>query len=132
MKKPELSLIPGAGSVILGLPYVVSLFGPTEAEVRCWGAVSLCVGVVSIVLSVGLGCRSDLVSRIVLGLSYCIIALLQVLPTMLWWQFHGRGISDGTPPSPFVAHWCFSVPHLTLLAIGVFVAYVTLSRLRPG
>jgi hypothetical protein len=128
MKNPELLLIPGAGSIVLGLPYIISFFGPTEAEVRFWGFVSLCVGVVSITLAAGIGDKPTLATRIILCLSYCIIVLLQVLPTALWWQFHGRGIADGTPSSAFVAHWCFSVPHLALLVIGVVSARMTLFR----
>jgi hypothetical protein len=131
MKNSELLLIPGAGSIILGWPYIISLFGPTEAEVRLWGSMSLCVGVISVILAAGIGDKSTLVTRTALCLSYCTIVLLQVLPVVLWWQFHGRGISDGMPPSAFVAHWCFSVPHLALLAIGVLVARMTLLGRKP-
>jgi hypothetical protein len=54
--------------------------------------------------------------------------VLQILPIALWWQFHRQGISDGTPPSAFVAHWGFSAPHIALLAISALMVYGTLFR----
>jgi hypothetical protein len=93
--------------VALGLPYLMSAFGPTEAEVRVWGW--LCLALV---------CAA--------------IGMLQVPAALLWFLFHGSGISDGSPPSAFVAHWAYALPHLALLALSVLAAARLLGWLRPA
>lgn len=92
-----------AGAALLGLPYILRAFGPTEAEVVAWGRVSLALGVTLLLLAVGLGRRSR-AARALLAAGFALAALLQVLPIFLWLLFHGTGISDGSPPSAFVAH----------------------------
>lgn len=111
--------IPPVGSILLGLPYPLGLFGPTEGEVAFWGIVSIVVGLIGLGVIVLVENYRTLLARIGIGVGYLLIALLQVLPIQLWWQFHGRGISDGTPPSWFVAHWLFAMPHLLLLIAGL-------------
>ena len=64
----------------------------------------------------------------VAGLGWGIVALLQVPPVLLWFAFHGSGISDGTPPSTFVAHWAYSIPHLALLAASAVMVRTLLAR----
>lgn len=128
MKHPVWLLLPGIGTILLGLTYAVSLFGPTEAEVRLWGLVSLCAGIVSLLLTGTLIDRTGKAARFILSATSLFIAALQILPILLWWQFHDRGIahgggiSDGTPPSSFVAHWAFSVPHIALLGLCLWPA----------
>ncbi len=114
-------LIGGIGAVLLGVTYIFHAFGPTEAEVVTWGEVSLYTGIVLTLLSVGIGRSTKWIPRSILALGYLFLALLQVLPIFLWFTFHGTGISDGTPPSPFVAHWVYAIPHLVLLVIGIVV-----------
>ena len=121
-------LLGGAGSIALGLAYVLHAFGPTEAQVVLWGWVSIYLGLAVVPLTVG-ACRSH--SRIiqgVAGLGWGIVALLQVPPILLWFAFHGSGISDGTPPSTFVAHWAYSIPHLALLAVSAAMVFTLLPR----
>jgi hypothetical protein len=119
------------GAVLLGLPYVLRAFGPTEAEVVRWGEISIGVGI-------ALGV-AWLISRIVpygflrwlLTLGSAAVALLQPLPAWLWLVFHGTGISDGTPPASFVAHWTYALPHLALFIIGSLGA-LTASGIRSA
>lgn len=121
MKKVAVMLIGGVGAVLLGLPYIFHAFGPTEAEVVSWGEVSLYTGIGLTLLAVVIGRSAKKLFRGVLALGYLFLALLQVLPIYLWFTFHGTGISDGTPPSPFVAHWVYAIPHVVLLIVGLAV-----------
>lgn len=116
-------LLGGFGAILLGLPYIFHAFGPTEAQVVIWGWVSLCMGVVLIFLAIGLSRSKNILAKVALAFGYLTLALLQVPPVVLWFAFHGSGISDGTPPSTFVAHWGYSVPHLVLLVASLMVVY---------
>ncbi len=120
----------GAGPIALGLTYVLHAFGPTEAEVALWGRALICLGWALVPLTVGVW-RSN--SRFIKGiatLGWSIVVLLQIPPVLLWFAFHGSGISDGTPPSTFVAHWAYSIPHLAVLAASVAMVRNLLSQ--PG
>jgi len=123
LKRMSFLLIGAIGAILLGLPYILGAFGPTEAEVAKWGIVSLCTGVVLVLLSVGIRRSDNRIFKVILALGYIFLALLQVLPFLLWFRFHGCGISDGTPPSAFVAHWGYSIPHLALFIVSVVVLY---------
>ncbi len=61
------------------------------------------------------------VATVILGVGYALVALLQVPPIILWFVFHGSGIADG--PSPFAAHWGYTIPHLTLLITSPLILY---------
>ena len=130
-KRRAFMLTGALGSILLGLPYLLGAFGPTEAEVAMWGLVSLCLGAVLVLLSVGIGGSDIRMARTILALGYVVLALLQVLPTLLWFLFHGSGISDGTPPSAFVAHWAYSMPHFALFAVSIIVLYHLFRVERP-
>jgi hypothetical protein len=117
-----LMLIAAGGSILLGLPYLVRAFGPTEAEVVSWGRVAITTGIALAALVLLLWRqRHHQWTRIALSLGYGWLALLQVLPIVLWLLFHGMGISDGSPPSPFSAHWAYALPHLALFVLSVFI-----------
>jgi hypothetical protein len=124
-------LFGGFGAILLGLPYIFHAFGPTEAEVVIWGEVSLCMGVVLLFLAIGLGRSKSILAKVALAFGYIILALLQVPPIVLWFAFHSSGISDGTPPSAFVAHWGYSVPHLVLLGASLMVVYDVVRTTPP-
>lgn len=123
MKNSQLTLIGGVGAVILGLPYIYHAFGPTEAEVVSWGKASFYLGIAMTVFSMVFRNDGSGIAKAILGFGCFALALLQVLPTSLWFIFHGHGISDGTPPSSFVAHWGYSIPHIILLTIGIIGLY---------
>jgi hypothetical protein len=125
-------LLGGAGSIALGLAYVLHAFGPTEAEVVLWGRVSFCLGWVAVPLTVGAWRSNSRIINGVTGLGWAILALLQIPPVLLWVAFHGTGISDGTPPSTFVAHWAYSIPHLAVLAASVAMVHNLLARPACG
>lgn len=113
-------VVGGVGAIVLGLPYIYRAFGPTEAEVVLWGKVSLCSGIVLTIFSLAVGHKRIRIFELILGLGYSVLMVLQLPPIIFWFAFHGSGISDGTPPSPFVAHWGYAIPHIILLAIGAF------------
>ena len=116
-------LIGGIGAILLGLLYIVHAFGPAEAEVVIWGRLSLYMGVSLILLSMGIGRSNKKAAKVFLSLGYLGLALFQVVPILLWFAFHGSGISDGAPPGTFVAHWSYAIPHAGLLVVGLMVLY---------
>jgi hypothetical protein len=116
-----LMLIAAGGSILLGLPYLYRAFGPTEAEVVSWGQVAITTGAVLAGLALILWRQRPQWGKIVLSLGYGWLALMQVLPIVLWLVFHGAGISDGSPPSPFTAHWAFALPHLALFVLSALI-----------
>ena len=124
-------LLGGFGGILLGLPYIFHAFGPTEVQVVIWGEASLGTGVVLLFLAIGLGRSKKTFAKVDLAFGYVILALLQVPPVVLWFAFHGSGISDGTPPSAFVAHWGYSVPHLVLLGTSLMVIYDLVRAVPP-
>lgn len=132
-----LMFLVGAGSVLLGLPYLFHAFGPTEAEVAQWGLVSIYAGLVLWPLGLAMWRDGGSLTRVVAVPVHCVVAFLQIPPAFLWFAFHGSGISDGTPPSDFVAHWAFALPHVVLLALsGVVVFWLLVDLIaalrRPG
>ena len=127
MKKVVAMLIGSVGAILLGLPYICYAFGPTEAEVASWGEVCLYTGIFLTLLAVVIGRSPKRLFRGILALGYLFLALLQVPPIFLWFAFHGTGISDGSPPSPFVAHWIYAIPHLAILIVSL-VATVSMLK----
>ena len=97
-----------------------------------WGRVSIYLGLAAGPLTVGAWRSHSRIIEGAAGLGWVIVALLQVPPILLWLAFHGSGISDGTPPSTFVAHWAYSIPHLALLAASAAIACTLLARPRSG
>ena len=121
-------LLGSAGSIALGLMYVLHSFGPTEAEVVLWGRVLIYLVLVVVPLTVGAWRSNSRSIKGVASLGWSMVALLQIPPILLWFAFHGSGISDGTPPSTFVAHWAYSIPHLALLAASAAMVRTLLAR----
>lgn len=122
IKLKRLTGITGLLSVAVGLPYILGLYGPTEAEVRTWGitAIILGCGILVFLVSGGL----SITAKHILGSMLLIAALIQIPPILLWFIFHGYGISDGTPPSSFVAHWGFSIPHILVLLDALWCLFL--------
>jgi len=120
----------GVAVALLGLLYVLHAFGPTEAEVVTWGMVSICLGLVLALLSAMAVPGNKASVRWLLLSGYTAAAVLQVIPILLWFLFHGSGISDGTPPSVFVAHWGYAIPHLVLLITSLMVVGSLFRRMR--
>jgi len=112
------------GSVLVGLPYALRLFGSVEAEVVHWGRVA--IGLDSLLLALACIVRG---SRITAGVAAVLaalaaaVAMLQVPPAILWVLFHGQPITDGSPPGGFVGHWALSLPHVALAALALAVPH---------
>lgn len=118
----------GAGAVMMGMPYLLRLFGPTEVEVAQWGRLCVAAGMYQFGVGVSLKLLSPDARRSMVGLGALLIAVLQVLPIVLWFGFHGTPILDGTPQGGFEAHWAFSFPHVALCALGLALAKEQLVR----
>lgn len=100
-------------ALLLGSLYVSGFFGPTEADVGGWGTYCILAGVCAFVA--GLIRSKRPVLLLIEGLGFGALAVAQIIPIPLWFLFHGEMISDGTPPTPFRAHWAWSLPHILLL-----------------
>ncbi len=112
-----ITIIIGIGNILIGLTYILGMYGPTEVEVGYWGLLSILLGV----LLIGIGQIKD--SRLIKMVKIFLILLImviQILPIVLWFEFHGYGISDGTPPSDFIAHWGYSIPHILILMLCIY------------
>jgi len=106
----------GGLSIITGLIYLTYLYGPTEREVTLWGVVSIIfgLGVLGLLLI-----KNFEYYRVISVALNIVLVCLQVLPIIMWFLFHGNGISDGTPQSDFVAHWVYSMPHIFLVILNI-------------
>jgi hypothetical protein len=124
MTKMILMLVGAGGSIAVGGLYVFQAFGPTEAEVATWGIVAIFWGIALIILATASGQRPHVISKFFVSLGYLGLALFQIFPIFLWFQYSGRGISDGTPPSAFVAHWWYAFPHLAVLLVSIGVIFL--------
>ena len=121
----------GAGAVMLGMPYLLRLFGPAEVEVTQWGRLCVATGMYQFGVGVSLKLLGPNARRSMVGLGGLFIAVLQVLPIVLWFVFHGSPIGYGTPQGDFVAHWGFCFPHVALGALGVAMAKQQLITPQP-
>ncbi|MFZ5353131.1 MAG: hypothetical protein ACOZCL_10475 [Bacillota bacterium] len=119
-------IILGVLSMSLGFTYLFGLYGPTESEVRTWGLIEAAIGLIIVLLGFTIGSKYF---RSLLAVILSVNVLLQILPTILWFSFHGYGISDGTPPSDFVARWYYSLPHIIT---GLLSIMGVLSLLKPS
>ena len=61
--------------------------------------------------------------KMVTYIGFFIVGLIQIPPIILWFIFYGHEISDGTPPSSFIAHWGYSMSHIFIFLICVAILY---------
>ncbi|NLG50775.1 MAG: hypothetical protein GX552_11750 [Chloroflexi bacterium] len=123
MQDRRLALGVALCDALIGLPYLLHAFGPTEAEVAQWGLLALVGGLALAGLSFALTDERLAALKLLAAAGYGFLVLMQVLPVILWPLFHGSGISDGSPPSDFVAHWAYALPHAALLVANVLVMW---------
>ncbi|MDH7576981.1 MAG: hypothetical protein QHH75_03960 [Bacillota bacterium] len=121
----------GVGSVVLGLPYALKIFGPTEAVVALWGRTSVFIGILLIISSFALRPVKTKAIKFLLALEFSILALLQVFPIFFWIVMYGQGITDlPYQPGDFIAHWGYSIPHLIIFVNAVLVIYLLLRNAK--
>ncbi|WP_010174162.1 hypothetical protein [Bacillus coahuilensis] len=113
-----LKLILSALCIIVGFLYYWEVFGQTEESVSRWGLISILSGLVIIPFSF----FNNKVAKILTTSIIAVVVVIQIPPIILWFVFHGSGITDGTPPSDFVAHWLYSFPHIMITVIGLLVS----------
>ncbi|KGP76710.1 hypothetical protein JT05_03075 [Desulfosporosinus sp. Tol-M] len=104
-------------SIIVSIPYIIHAYGPTEREVVIWGVFSLAWGIILLFLSI------SMYEKIVTYIGFVIVGLIQIPPIILWFTFHGYGISDNTPSSSFIAHWGYGIPHIIIFLICAAILY---------
>jgi len=97
-------------------------------NVKWRGVLEVMVGLFIIGLSFFIARGKHIKALLIVLLS--INTLLQILPSILWFLFNGTGISDGSPPSDFVASWIYSLPHISIGLLGVLC--ITLFIRKPN
>lgn len=120
-RKNELAYGPWVGgllTIVIGLPYATHALGSTEVEVMQWGRTCITLGLLLLVATL----VKSRVSVWLQVVSLLVIAAIQLPPAFLWLLFHGTGISDGAPPSTFVAHWGWAIPHCIVLLTSTWLA----------
>lgn len=127
-KAKILTLILGIFSITWGLTYMFGMYGPTEREVSEWGLIEVIVGFLVICTVFFITVRKLRFIKILLAVFLSINMLLQILPTGLWFIFNGTGISDGSPPSNFVASWIYALPHIAICVISLICIVVLFRR----
>ncbi|MDD2246568.1 MAG: hypothetical protein PHC39_05755 [Proteiniphilum sp.] len=105
------------GNILLGYSYVHEWYGVLESEVQYWGYFSEVLGLLLLILA-WMPHKGNF-TRVIL--SICLV--IQIPPIILWFIFHGGEITDYVPAfsDQFVAHWAFSVPHILLAAMCVYL-----------
>ena len=126
----KLASIVGVLAALTGLLYVFRVFGPTESEVVTWGILAIFLGGCVVLSGISINIFANFVE---IGLVFFLV-LIQIPAIILWLLFNGRGISDGSPPSSFVAHWIFAIPHMIIVLLGIILIISILKTtelLRP-
>ncbi len=120
----------GALSVAAGALYLFNVFGPSEREVAMWGLIESLAGMLVMLSPLLIRAMAKKVWP-VQGLLVANL-LMQILPAILWFQFDGRGISDGMPPSPFIASWAYALPHIViaLMCVACFASMIPRTRVE--
>jgi len=113
----KLESIVGVLAALTGLLYVFRVFGPTEQEVIAWGILSVILGGCVVLFGININIFTNFVE---IGLVFFLV-LIQIPAIILWLLFNGRGISDGSPPSSFIAHWIFAIPHMVIVLLGIIL-----------
>ena len=127
LKLPVIITINGITSVVLGLTYITGIYGQVESEVAYWGIVSITIGLFLVV-----GLKKIHSKKIIFVFVNLLLAAIQVIPIMLWFEYQGRAITDPTPGSSFNAHWLFSFPHIIVLLLScITVVSLTLMFYKP-
>ena len=104
-RKSILMILLAIGSILLGYSYAHELYGPLESEVELWGY-----------FSEGLGAS-------LLILAFFTTHGIGIPPIILWFIFHSGEITDYPPAfsDNFVAHWAFSIPHIFLIILCLWI-----------
>ena len=119
----KLEMVVGALAIITGSLYVFNVFGQTESTVTSWGMLAVVLG--GVIVFSGMN-KHNVTYFLEKVLVFCLV-LIQTPAIFLWFTFNSRGISDGTPPGDFVAHWAFALPHIVILLLGTILIF-SLSR----
>lgn len=123
----KLELLSGIVSSAWGLTFGLGLYGPVEAEVWYWGIIQIAIGLSIICISI---LRWE---NIPLKIVYVIIFLaniiMQIIPTILWFKYDGKGISDNVPPSDFIASKFYSIPHIFIAIVSLFCMVILLRNI---
>ncbi|WP_157452362.1 hypothetical protein [Bacillus sp. J33] len=126
MNEKNLKIILGVISILTGLIYVMGVYGPTEAEVSTWGLLAMIMGGLMVYFGIDKGNKTTFISILIVIL----LSIIQIPAIILWFIFSGSSISDGTPPSYFVANWIYATPHIFIVLLGLLFILVSFKTKR--
>jgi hypothetical protein len=106
------------GSILLGYSYAHEWYGMLESEVQYWGYLSEALGLILLILILP-RFKGVILTKVILFIGL----IINIPPIILWFIFHGYRITDAPPTisDQFIAHWTFSVPHVILVAMCVYL-----------
>jgi uncharacterized membrane protein HdeD (DUF308 family) len=122
MNVKKLKITLGVLSILTGLIYVIGVFGPTESEVTSWGLLAMILGGMMVYFGIDKENKATFISILIAIL----LLAIQIPAIILWFMFTGSGISDGTPPSYFVANWIYATPHIVIFLLGLLFIFVSI------
>ena len=126
MPSRKLMLLGGLSSALISLPYI---FDATEREGDLWGLFSLGLGFGLMAMSTLVTHHKNLALIRLLTLGFAMLAVLQLIPIQLWFALHGYALSASQPPTSFVTHWAYALPHMLVLALSLAALYQLCHRL---
>jgi hypothetical protein len=121
-----------AATALIGLPYLLSVFGTTMPVVQDWGTVTLLIGAMLGVLTALFGEEPQSYQGAALSLGFGLSAASQVLPIFVMIFFHGYSLAEATTSRAFVAHWAYALPHLVVFAVTLIVLFRLRRRALRG
>ncbi len=121
-----------AATAVVGLPYLLGIFGTALPVVQDWGTVTLLIGVALGVLTAFFGRDPQSYRGAALSFGFGISAASQVLPIFVMVFFHGTSLAETMKPTAFVAHWAYALPHLALFAVTLVVLFRLRRRALRG
>lgn len=100
-------------SIIVGMTYIIELYGETEAMIGNWGLRSVSIGILLFAIT---NVEYNNISRIILIFIIVFILMLQVPPISLWFVF---GVPEFLLTSNVIAHWSFTLPHMMIFILCI-------------
>ncbi len=106
------------GAILLGYSYAHEWYGILESEVQYWGYLSEALGLI-LLIRILPRFKGVILTKVILFIGL----IINIPPIILWFIFHGSRITDAPPTisDQFIAHWAFSVPHVVLIAMCVYL-----------
>ena len=127
IKKQDLFLyIISIVSILISLPYLFYNFGTDANESTItFGVGSLILGLI-LILAKFIEKYSKtkefeiLTTNSILS-NLALLAIIQIVPSILWFMFNNTTITDSTSNTGFIARWFYSIPHIFISVLAIIL-----------